>query len=76
MNLIRIYALVSAPIIPFTSTKLFDALYLSDVDRMTKISGSVNFEALQPGNKFDLIPPLFRKLENEEVKDLSQRYAG
>ncbi len=76
MNLIRIYALVSAPIIPFTSAKLFDALHLSDVDRMTKISESVNFEALQPGNKFHLIPPLFRKLEDEEMKDLSQRYAG
>ncbi len=76
MNLIRIYALASAPIIPFTSAKLFDALHLSDVDMMTKISESVNFEALQPGDRFDLIPPLFRKLEDEEVKDLSQRYAG
>ncbi len=55
LHLIRIYALVSAPIIPFTSVKLFDALRLSETDRMTKISESVNFEALSPGHEIHAI---------------------
>ncbi len=74
INLIRIYALVSAPIIPFTSAKLFDALHLVDADRMTKISESVNFDALYPGHPINVIPPLFRKLEEEEIKELSARF--
>lgn len=76
INLIRVYAIVQAPILPFTSTKLFDALHLPDTDRITKISESVNFEVLQPGNKFDLIPPLFRKLEDEEIKALSIKFGS
>jgi methionyl-tRNA synthetase len=75
INLIRTYALVSAPIIPFTSAKLFDALNLVDADRTTKVSESVNFDALLPGHPVNLIPPLFRKLEEEEIKDLSVRFA-
>ncbi len=74
INLIRIYALVSAPIIPFTSAKLFDALHLSNTDRMTKISESVNFDALYPGHPIHVIEPLFRKLEEEEIKELSVRF--
>lgn len=61
--------------LPFTSTKLFDALHLSDIDRTTKIN-DVNLEALQPGHKFDLIPPLFRKLEDEEIKALSIKFGS
>ncbi len=71
IHLIRIYALVSAPIIPFTSAKLFDALQLTQIDRMTRISECVNFNALPPGHLINLIPPLFRKLEEEEIKKLS-----
>jgi methionyl-tRNA synthetase len=74
INLIRIYAIVAYPIIPFTSAKLFDALHLSNVDRMTKISESVNFDALSPGHPVDVIQPLFRKLDDEEIKELSVRF--
>jgi methionyl-tRNA synthetase len=49
-------------------------LHLSDVDRITKISESVNLTALVSGHKFDLIPPLFRKLEDEEIKALSKQF--
>nr|WP_201800669.1 class I tRNA ligase family protein [Dulcicalothrix desertica] len=76
INLIRIYAIVQAPILPFTSSKLFDALHLSHIDRTTNIRESVNFEALQPGHKFDLIPPLFKKLEDEEIKALSIKFGS
>ncbi|MUG92636.1 methionine--tRNA ligase [Scytonema sp. UIC 10036] len=74
LHLIRIYALVSAPIIPFTSVKLFDALQLSETDRMTKISESVNFEALPLGYAIRAIAPLFRKLEEAEIQELSARF--
>jgi methionyl-tRNA synthetase len=74
INLVRIYALVSAPIIPFTSAKLFEALHLVDADRKTKISESVNLDALAPGHPISAISPLFRKLEKEEIQELSVRF--
>jgi methionyl-tRNA synthetase len=74
INLIRTYALVSAPIIPFTSEKLFDALNLEDTDRTTKVSESVNLDTLFPGHPINVIYPLFRKLEEEEIKELSAKF--
>lgn len=41
---------------------------------MTKISESVNFDALSPGHAVDVIQPLFRKLEDGEIKELSVRF--
>jgi len=31
---------------------------------------------LAPGHKFEVPPPLFKKIAPEEVADLSQRYGG
>jgi hypothetical protein len=32
--------------------------------------------ALGPGHKFDVPPPLFKKIAPEEIADLAQRYGG
>ncbi len=74
INLIRFYALVCYPIIPFSSVKIFEALHLSNTDRMTKISESVNFNALHPGHPIELIPPLFKKLEEKEIQEFSVKF--
>jgi hypothetical protein len=75
------YSLLS--IIPFTSVKLFDALQLSESDkpgtacasqRMIKISESVNFEALPIGHVVREIPPLFRKLDDKEIQELTVKF--
>jgi methionyl-tRNA synthetase len=76
INLIRLYAIASAPFIPFTSQKLFDALHLSEADRMRKISDAVNLDALVPGHPFDVPPPLFRKLEDKEIEELCRQFSG
>ena len=76
INLIRLYAIASAPFIPFTSQKLFDALHLSEADRMRKISDAVNLDALVPGHSFDVPPPLFRKLEDKEIEELCRQFSG
>lgn len=76
INLIRLYAIASAPFIPFTSQKLFEALHLSEADRMTKLSDSVKLDALNPGHPFDVPPPLFRKLEDKEIQELRRQFGG
>jgi methionyl-tRNA synthetase len=45
INLIRLYAIASSPLIPFTSQKLFDALHLKEADRMSKLSNALKLDA-------------------------------
>jgi len=45
INLIRLYAIASFPLIPFTSQKLFDALHLKEADRMSKLSNALKLDA-------------------------------
>ncbi len=76
INLVRLYAIASAPFIPFTSQKLFDSLHLSEADRMTKLSDSVKLDTLGAGHPFEVPPPLFRKLEDKEIEELRVRFGG
>ncbi|WP_228060670.1 MULTISPECIES: methionine--tRNA ligase [unclassified Coleofasciculus] len=76
INLIRLYAIASRPIIPFTSEKLFDALQMSVEERTQKLSGAVHLNALEPGRAFEVPPPLFRKLEDGEIEQLRQQFGG
>ncbi len=76
INLIRLYAIASAPFIPFTSQQLFDALHLSEADRMNKLSDAVQLDALQPGHPFEVPPVLFRKLEDSELEELRMKFGG
>jgi methionyl-tRNA synthetase len=76
INLVRLYAIASAPFLPFTSQKLFDSLHLSEADRMTKLSDSVKLDTLGAGHPFEVPPPLFRKLEDKEIEELQVRFGG
>jgi methionyl-tRNA synthetase len=76
INLVRLYAIASAPFIPFTSQKLFDALHLSEADRMTKLSDSVKLDTLGAGHPFEVPTPLFRKLEDKQIEELRVRFGG
>jgi methionyl-tRNA synthetase len=76
INLIRLYAIASAPFIPFTSQTLFDSLHLSEADRITKLSDAVKLDALGAGHPFDVPPPLFRKLEDNEINELRLQFGS
>jgi methionyl-tRNA synthetase len=76
INLVRLYAIASAPFIPFTTQTLFDALHLSDADRTSKMSDAVKLDALGAGHPFDVPPPLFRKLEDKEIEELRSQFGG
>lgn len=76
INLIRLYAIASAPLIPFTSQTLFDTLHLLESDRTSKLSEGVKLDALKPGHPFDVPPPLFRKLEDKEIEQLRLRFGS
>lgn len=76
IHLIRIYAIASTPIIPFTAEKLCDALHLSETERKSNLATVVNFNVLESDRPFDVPPPLFQKLDDERIEELKTQFGG
>lgn len=76
INLIRLYAIASAPIIPFTADILRDALQLSPAERTSPISQPISLTALEAGRPFEVPPPLFRKLEDAQLEEWRSQFGG
>ncbi len=77
INLIRLYAIVGSPIIPDTCARLRQALGIEVAENYWPSVGvPTELQTLQPGHKFTVPPPLFKKIAPEEVADLAQRYGG
>jgi methionyl-tRNA synthetase len=76
INLVRLYAIVGSPIIPDTCARLRGALGVEIGDAYWPVDASAELNALGTGHKFEVPPPLFKKIAPEEVADLSARYGG
>ncbi len=77
INLMRIFAILSAPVIPATSQRLSDALNL-DLMPTDWIEGDC-YEALQAlpaGHGFDIPEVLFRKISDDDVAAWEDRFGG
>ncbi len=75
INLIRVYALLSAPIMPETSQKILDKLYtqptlIKDFD----VKKEMNF--FKGGESFEVGDMLFERITPERVEELKTKYAG
>jgi methionyl-tRNA synthetase len=77
INLIRIYAAMAWPVIPFTSERLFSCLGLAD-DESQWIAGDVQRELVQlrPGRTFTVPAVLFRKITDDDVAAWTARFGG
>ena len=64
LNLIRIYALLSAPVMPETSAKILAkfGLNAADMPVLKGFNAAKEIEALQPGHKFEVGDALFLSL--------------
>ncbi|MBE9080429.1 methionine--tRNA ligase [Romeria aff. gracilis LEGE 07310] len=76
VNLIRLYAIASAPFIPATAEQLFDALQLTEAERHSPLAAATDLTLLQAGRPFAVPPPLFQKLDNDRVAELKAQYGG
>ena len=76
INLIRIYAIASSPFIPDTAQQIEDALHLSQSERTSSFRSAVDFSVLQSDRPFDVPPPLFQKLDDEQVAQFLSRFGG
>ena len=74
LNLIRIYAVLSAAFIPDASKTMIDAMQTDDDSWPTDVAAAV--EALPAGHAFAVPENLFRKITDEEREDWAARFAG
>ncbi|MFG2460725.1 methionine--tRNA ligase [Streptomyces sp. NPDC048523] len=77
MNLIHLYAVVSEPFIPATSSAMRQAFALKD-DTATWVSADEAraLTALTPGVPFTVPPVLFAKLTDEDLETYKERFGG
>jgi methionyl-tRNA synthetase len=73
INLVRVIALLSSPILPTTGTLLAEALDLPDA---TPTYPTADLTVLAPGHPFEVPDVLFRKLTDEELSAWKDRFGG
>ena len=74
LNLIRVYAVVSAPFIPDASAAMMAALNCDDWSWPHDTSAALR--TLPAGHGFAVPENLFRKITDEERSDWQSRFAG
>jgi methionyl-tRNA synthetase len=75
-NLARLYAIVGSPIIPDTCARLRKCLGVEITQAYWPTDAAAELRALPAGHRYEVPPPLFKKIAPEEVADLSARYGG
>lgn len=78
LNLIRIYALLSAPVMPETSAKILAkfGLNAADMPVLKSFNAAKEIEALQPGHKFEVGDALFERIAPEKTEELKAKYGS
>ncbi|QPM90104.1 methionine--tRNA ligase [Pseudooceanicola algae] len=74
LNLIRLYASLSAPFIPDCSATLQEAFGLESLDWPQDVAASL--AALQPGMAFSVPENLFRKITDDERDAWQEKFSG
>ena len=74
LNLIRVYAVLSAPFIPEAAAKLLSAMNTLDTEWPSNIGDAI--AALPEGHDFTVPENLFRKITDEERDEWAERFAG
>ena len=74
LNLIRFYAVLSAPFIPETTTRLLNAMNTLDTTWPEDVE--VALSALPIGHKFTVPDVLFAKISDEQREDWQDKFSG
>jgi methionyl-tRNA synthetase len=74
LNLIRLYAVLSRPFIPFASDAMLAALHLESADWPDDVPAAL--EALVPGHRFAVPDLLFAKIDDARRDAYEARFAG
>ena len=78
LNLIRIYALLSAPVMPETSAKILAkfGLNAADMPVLKGFNAAKEIEALQRGYKFEVGDALFERIAPVKAEELKAKYGS
>ena len=74
LNLIRLYAILSAPFIPDASKTMLAAMNSNDADWPDDVAAAMS--ALPGGHAFTVPENLFRKITDDERAEWAERFAG
>ena len=74
LNLIRLYAVLSAPFIPQTSARMLSAMDTLDTDWPGDVGEALS--ALPAGHAFTVPDVLFAKITDEQREDWQARFSG
>ena len=74
LNLIRLYAVLSSPFIPFASEAMLAAMRTDDRAWPDEVAAAL--EALPAGHAFDVPEVLFAKISDESRDDWQERFKG
>ena len=77
INMIRLNAILSAPVIPFLSSKILGTLGLADESRAwPKGMAKDLLQTLKPGHGFEVPDVLIQKIEDEQIAEWTERFGG
>lgn len=78
LNLIRIYAILSYPIMPETAEKMLAkfGLKTGDMPGLNNFDAAAEIQALKPGQAFEVGDPLFERIAPEKTEDLKVKYGS
>ena len=74
LNLIRLYAVISAPFIPSTSARMMEAMQTSDDSWPSDVADALSH--LTAGHEFSIPDVLFAKITDEQREEWQDRFAG
>jgi len=74
LNLIRFYAVLSAPFIPDAAATMLGAMKAEGADWPETVGDAL--AALEPGHAFEVPDVLFAKISDENREDWQERFAG
>lgn len=78
INLIRIFAILSSPVMPETSKSMLQKLGISEQEQLSLKDFNVanEIEKLRAGHQFTIGEPLFERITPEKVAELKQKYGS
>ncbi|WP_405403949.1 methionine--tRNA ligase [Paracoccus sp. Ld10] len=74
LNLIRLYAVLSQPFVPFASAAMLQAMDAQDADWPADVAHAL--QALAPGHAFTVPEVMFAKISDEDRETWSARFQG
>src|SRR6056297_3728674 len=74
LNLIRLYAVLSAPFIPDAGTAMLAAMKTEDTHWPDDVPGALG--VLAPGHAFEVPEVLFSKITDDQREDWQARFSG